>query len=136
MAVHEGRISIRRFISAIRLLPADKPVSNPSKWYKTQKEHWLRWLGDYHTSGAHGRKTGKNRDAQYAYNHIVEPKMLLWLVAAARVNRDLIHVASRASKRAATMPGKSASIRKHVPWSEVADALWGSRRAARPRQVD
>jgi hypothetical protein len=136
MAVPEGRTSIRQFISAIRRLPADKPVSDPRKWYTTQKEHWLRWLRDYHRSGAYGRKTGKNRDAQYAYNHIVEPKMLLWLVAAARVNPDLVHAASRASNRAATMPGKSASIRKHVPWSEVAAALWGSRRATRPRQVD
>jgi hypothetical protein len=118
------RFSIGQFIHAIRRLPPDKSVVDPRKWYKTQKEHWLGWLGDYHTGGYYGRKTGKKRDAEFAYNHIVEPKMLLWLLAAARVKPDLYRAALRASSRAVSLPGKSASIRKHVPWSVVVTALW------------
>lgn len=122
-------ISIGQFIRTIRRLPSDEPKNDPRKWYKTQKQHWLGWLSEYKGPGAYGRKTGMNRDAQYAYNHIVEPKMLLWLIAATHVRSDLVNSALRASARAATLPGKSASIRKHVPWSEVAAALWGNNRS-------
>jgi hypothetical protein len=115
MAIQRDSVSIGQFIHAIRRLPSDKPVVDPQKWYTTQKEHWLRWLREYHTQGAYGRQTGKRRDAKFVYNHIVEPKMLLWLVEAARVKPDLIRAAKRASSRADTLPGKSASIRKHVP---------------------
>lgn len=125
MAITRGPVSIGRFVRAIRRLPSDRPFVDRRKWYRTQKEHWLGWLGDYHGPGAYRRKTGKNRDAQYAYNHIVEPKMLLWLIAASGVKPSLIGAARRSSSRVATLPSKSASIRKHVPWSEVVKALWG-----------
>jgi hypothetical protein len=69
-----------------------------------------------------------NRDAKYAYNHIVEPEMLLWLIAAARLESNLVNSARRASARAVTLPGKSTSIRKHAPWCAVAAALWGRTR--------
>ncbi len=130
MATQRDAVSISEFRTTIRRLPSDKPVINPQKWYTTQKEHWLRWLGEYHTRGAYGRNTGKRRDGKFAYNHIVEPKMLLWLIEAGRVKPDLVRAAKRATGRAGTMPGKSAAIRKHVPWSEVVKALWGDERAA------
>src|SRR5712691_3569246 len=46
-------VSIGRFIRAIKQLPSDRPVEDRRKWYKTQKEHWLGWLGDYHGPGAY-----------------------------------------------------------------------------------
>src|SRR5712692_5349991 len=126
MAISRSPVSIGRFIRAIRRLPSDKPVLDRRKWYRTQREHWLGWLADYHGPGAYGRVTGKKRDAQYAYNHIVEPKMLLWLIAAVGVKPVLVRTARLASGRVSTLPGKSASIRKHVPWSVVATALWAA----------
>jgi hypothetical protein len=123
----EDRISIDRFVRAIRRLPSDAPKVDPEKWYKTQKQHWLGWLSEYNGPGAYGRKTGMNRDAKYAYNHIVEPRMLLWLIAAAGLRSDLVNTALLACARAATPSGKSASIRKHVSWSKVACALWRER---------
>jgi hypothetical protein len=53
----EKQITIDEFIRVIKRLPSDQPVDNPRKWYKTQKEHWLGWLGEYDSSGAFGRKT-------------------------------------------------------------------------------
>lgn len=134
MAISGSPVSIGRFIDAIRRLPADKPIVDRRKTYSTQKEHWLGWLGEYHGPGAYGRKVGMKRDAQYAYNHIVEPKMLLWLIAAAGVKPALVKAARLASGGVSTMPGKSASIRKHVPWSVVVTALWavGSSPSNRP----
>jgi hypothetical protein len=60
-----------RFRQAIRRLPADDPVVDPKKWYTTQKQHWVGWLGEYQGPGFYGRRTGSRRDAEYAYNHIV-----------------------------------------------------------------
>ena len=130
MAQQRGAGSIGRFIRAIRRLQSDKPFIDRRKWYATQKEHWLGWLGDYHGPGAYGRRTGTKRDAQYAYSHIVEPKMLLWLIAAARVRPALVGAARLSASKATTLPGKSASIRRQVPWSAVANALWRSERRA------
>src|SRR5437764_6090445 len=119
MVTPRTSVSIEQFIRVVRLLPSDKPVLDTQKWYTTQKQHWLGWLGEYHGAGAYGRKLGKSRDAEFAYNHIVEPKMLLWLINAAGVKPGLIRAAQQASSRASTLPSKSASIRKLVPWSEV-----------------
>ena len=91
-------ISIAQFIQIIQQLPSDEPHVNPKKWYTTQKQHWLGWLSDYDGPGAYGRTPGQQRDAQYAYNHVVEPKMLLSLMAAAGVNPDLVTAARRASE--------------------------------------
>jgi hypothetical protein len=89
-------VSIRELMSAIGRVKADKSVVRPGVWYKTQKEHWLGWLSQYHTPGAYGRIPDKNRDARYAYNHIVEPKMLLWLIIAAKLPARQIRAARAA----------------------------------------
>jgi hypothetical protein len=116
--------SIAALIKAIEQLPSDSPVRDNKKWYRTQKEHWLGWLDEYHTPGYYGRQTGQRRDAAYAYNHIVEPKMLSWLIEAAGVNPDLVRNARRAAKKCHSMPAQAALIRDYVPWSLLADALW------------
>lgn len=122
-----GTISTPKFIRMIQQLPADKPIEDPRVWYKTQKEHWLGWLKGYHTPGAYGRIPDKNRDARYAYNHIVNYKMLLWIIEAAGVKPALVKAANRASASGSTLPEKSAAIRKLVPWEELAGAPWGGK---------
>jgi hypothetical protein len=83
----QTRLSIRRLIRYIERLPPDRPAVYRRKWYTTQKQHWLGWLREYHRPGAYGRRPGLRRDARFVYNHIVEPKMLLWLISAAQVDR-------------------------------------------------
>jgi hypothetical protein len=116
--------SIAKLIRAIRALPSDKPQITPGKWYRTQKEHWLGWLGEYAGPGAYGRTGTGQRDAQFAYNHIVEVKMLLWLIEAAKVNPKLVRMARRSSAGATSLPQKAAAVRKHVPWQELRKALF------------
>jgi hypothetical protein len=99
-------------------------VDSPGVWYKTQKEHWLGWLGEYHSAGAYGRQTVKKRDARFAYNHIVEPKMLLWIIEAAGVDPIAVSAAKNAAVKSSTMQGKSAAIRRIVPWETLERALW------------
>jgi hypothetical protein len=116
-------MTIRQFILAIRKLPSDKPVVS-EKWYLTQKEHWLGWLSEYNGGGAYGRQPRMNRHAEFAYNHIVESKMLLWIISAARVSPKLARAARRECKEVDSMQRRSAILRKHVPWGVLADALW------------
>lgn len=123
-------VSISKFIRAIRQLPSDEPRVWPGKWDQTQKQHWLGWLGEYHGPGAYGRKTGIKRDAAYAYNHIVNHNMLLWLMKAAKVQPELVEAAERAARRGKTMQAKSAAIRRHVGWEEIEARLWGKKRNA------
>jgi hypothetical protein len=58
-------------------------------WYKSQKEHWLGWLSEYDGPGFYGRKTNGSRSAEYAYNHIVCPPMVLWLAEASGVEKSV-----------------------------------------------
>ncbi len=118
-------ITIKQFTKAIRALPPDKCRIYPGKWYTCQKEHWLGWLAEYDGPGAYDRKGGKNRNAKFAYNHIVEYRMLLWLVDAAGIPRSLVKTARGASAKPGTMQRKAAAVRKVVPWDLVAAALWG-----------
>ena len=117
-------INLKQLIQAIQKLPSDKPQNFPGKWYRTQKEHWLGWLREYHGPGAYRRQVGKKRNAKFAYNRIVEYKMLLWLIKAAKINPRLVKAAQAASGRVNTMQEKSAAVRKHVSWKEVSAVLW------------
>jgi hypothetical protein len=116
--------SIRALILAIDQLPADRPRNTPGKWYRTQKEHWLGWLGEYHTRGFYGRKSHVRRDARYAYNHIVEVKMLIWLSKAAGISRGVLTKAISAQNECATLPAKSGAYRKVVTWEDIEARLW------------
>lgn len=118
--------SIEWFIQAIRALPSDDPVASRSAGYnnyRTQKDHWLGWLDPNSVTGTYPRSSAPGRDARYVYNHIVEPKMLLWLIAAAGVQKSIVDAATRAAAEAPSLAGKSAAVRKHAPWGEVAAAL-------------
>src|SRR4051812_21652092 len=115
----EREIHITEFIKAIRHLPADPTVENLRVWYKTQKEHWLGWLGGYEGPGAYGRKTGVKRTAKFAYNHVVCSGLLLYLIRAIPLRQELIDAAEKESLTGSTEMQKSGAIRKVVPWSEI-----------------
>lgn len=61
--------------------------------------------------------------ARYVYNHIVEAKMVLWLIDAAGVDRALVDAGRRAADSATGLGGKSKAIRAVVGWEVVARAL-------------
>src|SRR5574338_612879 len=107
----EKNISIAQFIKVIKQLPEDEPIDKPGVWYRTQREHWLRWLAEYDTAGAYGRIPGQKRDARYAYNHIVNPQLLLYLVRAIPLRAELVKAAERAGRKHGTMMGKAGAIR-------------------------
>ena len=122
----EKEITIAQFIKAIEHLPEDAPKDDPRKWYRTQKEHWLGWLDAYDGPGAYGRKPGPKRDARFAYNHIVCPELLIYLIHAIHLRSDLVAAAEKAYETGKTMMQKSGSIRMVVPWAEIYRAMWAN----------
>lgn len=85
-------------------------------WYRTQHEHWLGWLEGYLGPGAYNRKDHR-RTGEFVYNHIVNPKMLIYLAEASRLPRPLVHRAARAAlAHATTMSSMCAAIRKVIAW--------------------
>lgn len=126
----EALDTVEGLAAAIHALPSDSPVPKGTPGYNrytTQREHWLGWLGVTAGTGSYERRTPAGRGAQYVYNHIVEPKMLLWLIAASGVDSELVRRGVHAAAAALTLPGKSKAIRQAVSYSLVADALWKNR---------
>jgi hypothetical protein len=94
--------------------------SNEGVWYTTQKEHWLGWLSEYDSPGAYDRKTVTGRSAEFVYNHINCPPMLLWLAEAAGVSRRNVLAARRSALSARRSRGTHcAVIRKTIPWLAI-----------------
>lgn len=126
--------SVEQLLRAIRKLPEDKPVKNPRKWYLTQREHWIGWLTEYNGPGAYNRKTHSGRDAEFVYNHIVEPEMLIYLAEATRMDRALIARARRIARGKGTLMQKAGAIRRLIPWNMVEAVLWPAKNASDRRK--
>lgn len=118
------QVSISQLLSAIKKLPSDSPIIDARKWYQTQQQHWIGWLKEYRGPGAYNRKTGINRSARFVYNHIVEPKMLLWLATAAGIAKNKVKDAKAAAILQKSMNQQSSAIRRIIPWQTIEKALF------------
>lgn len=115
----------------IRMFPERHPITaafelalknrgTRERWYGRQKTHWRRWLNHYHGAGAYGRIPDPSRTAEYAYNHIVCPPMVLWLGEASGVSRATVVKAKKAALSASPVfAAQSAAIRKIIPWQLI-----------------
>ena len=113
--------SVEKLINVIKKLPADKEVPSGTQGYSryhTQKAHWLGWLSKK-PGAKYYRQDAPNRGAKFVYNHIMEPKMLLWLITASGVDNKLIANAQKDSDNARTMASSCAAIRKVVSWEDL-----------------
>ena len=113
--------STQQLLEIIETLPADKEMPSGTQGYSrylTQKAHWLGWLSKK-PGAKYFRQDAPNRGAKFVYNHIMEPKMLLWLISASGVDNKLIANAQKDADKAKTMAGSCAAIRKVVSWEEL-----------------
>jgi hypothetical protein len=106
-------VSVDEFIDAIKKLPSAEP-----------KNQWIRWLSEYDEPGYYNRLAGMNRSAKFAYNNIANPEMLLWLIQAAGIDKDLVDFAKSDCAKVSNVRRQSAAIRKRVPWAILERALW------------
>ena len=114
--------SVEKLIDVIQKLPSDKEVSIGTQGYnlyRTQKSHWLGWLDTKSNTGTYHRKDAPNRGAKFVYNHIMEPKMLLWLISASGVDMKLVTQAEENAANAKSMASSCAAIRKVVSWEAL-----------------
>lgn len=124
--VKRSPMDLRRRIAA---LPEGRRVYDANVWYRSQKEHWLGWLGSYDGPGGYGRKVHSGRDARFVYNHVVNPQMLFWLVEASGVESAFVDKAREYEQAGPSLMSQSAWIRRHVKWETVEAALWPDRPA-------
>jgi len=94
-------------------------------WYRSQKEHWLGWLGDYSNPGAYKRARPGPTDAKTIYGRINCAPMLFWLCESARSDPALLNdafeaVVARKTERVATQCG---ALRRIIPWADVETRL-------------
>ncbi len=88
-------------------------------WYRSQKQHWLGWLKEYDGPGFYGRSRW-DRSAEFIYNHIQCPPMLLWLAEASGLSNRVIHRAKAAALASDNHHGPgTAAVRALVPWATV-----------------
>src|SRR5205807_7122038 len=93
----------------------DRPV-----WYTSQKEHWLGWLSEYDGPGAYGRKAWSGRDAKFAYNHINNAAMLVWLAEASGLPGATVLAARKAALDAGpNFASMCAAVRRLIPFAAV-----------------
>jgi len=117
--------SIEEFIKDIESLPIDKEVEIGTQGYNrysTQKAHWLGWLSKK-PGAKYYRQDAPDRGPKYVYNHIMEPKMLLYLISALDFDDDLKQLAKIEAKNAKTMASSCAAIRKVIPWIKIEEKL-------------
>ena len=93
-------------------------------WYRSQKEHWLGWLGEYHGPGAYYRSAKTPRDAAYIWNHIQCAPMLFWLAEALglpdeQLDRAFSEVQASNRRGAA----QCAALRRVIRWRDIDAAL-------------
>ncbi len=105
------------------LLQIGVGFGNP--WYRSQREHWLGWLGDYHTPGAYNRAKKGPTEARAIYNRVNCAPMLFWLSEAAclpnsQLEKAFSAIAEKASGRVASQCG---AHRKIIPWTDIEAAL-------------
>ncbi len=107
-----------------RALVVRRIWSSEGVWYKSQKEHWLGWLSEYNGPGAYDRKTQRGRSAQFVYNHINCPPMVLWLAEAAGVPKARVLAAKRSALATCRSRGSHcAEIRKIIPWQVIEEQI-------------
>src|SRR5262245_48141469 len=91
----------------------------PEAELRDQKEHWIGWLEEYDGPGYYGRKN-PGRSAEFIYNHLHCPPMLLWLAEAAGARKPVLRRAWAAVLAARTsLTSQSAALRSVLPWAEV-----------------
>lgn len=91
-------------------------------WYTSQGEHWEGWLGEYNGGGFYGRKD-HNRTAEFTYNHIMCPPMLIWLAETVGIDENTIANAIKDSLATDKYQEQCGVIRKAIGWSEIEKAI-------------
>jgi len=101
-------------LRAIRKLPARTPL-----FPKSQKENWIAWLVGYDEFP----RKNPDRNAQRVYNALNNANYVIWLAAAAGVDKVLVERAILNVARQRLRETQAAAARAVLPWGLVARHL-------------
>jgi hypothetical protein len=101
----------------VRRLPASTAIADRVPARTPHKQHWIGWLAEYNSGGAYGRKH-HDRTAEYAYNHLNSPGMLIWINEAAGIwVRPAFNFWQKHQDK--SKPTQAAIIRDWLSWNEL-----------------
>jgi hypothetical protein len=118
--------TIAQFIAAIEGLERATPHSDefpvPSG-HASLKSQWVGWLEEYLERGYYDRKYAHD-DAQWAYQHLNNGRMIVWLNEAAGEHSRIIEAAIHAMAERETAQTEAKYARLVLPWDGVAELLF------------
>lgn len=118
--------TIEQFITVIEGLQRRTPKSDrfpvPSG-HSSLKSQWLSWLREYLEPGYYDRKSAHD-DAEWAYQHLNNGRMIVWLNEAAGEDPRIIHAAIVAMDDREPPQTEAKYARLVLPWCGAAKLLF------------
>jgi hypothetical protein len=119
--------NIKRFSAAIKGLRRRTPKSDkfpiPSG-YTSLQHQWLEWLEEYLEPGYYDRKNVVD-DARWAYQHLNNGNMIIWLNEAAGEDSRMVQAAIVAIHGRDSRQTEAMYARRVFPWDQLATRLFG-----------
>jgi hypothetical protein len=123
------KYTIQQFVAAIKGLPEATPHTDaldPPIRHDSFKDQWIRWLEEYLTPGYYDRKNFVD-NAKWAYQHLNNGWMIVWLNEAAGEAPRIIQAAIAAMEERDTMQAEAKYARRVLPWDDLAKLLFRQR---------
>jgi hypothetical protein len=92
-------------------------------------------VGGYNGPGAYNRKNW-NYDAKFAYNHVVCPELLIYLIRYISLTKEVVEAAENAYSGGTSMISTSGAIRKVVPWEMIYTAIINRMKIGFPERIN
>ena len=118
--------TIARVVAVIEGLPERTPQSDELPLPPGQasfKSQWIGWLEEYLERGYYDRKNAVD-DAQWAYQHLNNGRMIVWLNEAAGGDSRVIGAAIIAMAEREPPQTEAKYARLVLPWDGVAELLF------------
>jgi hypothetical protein len=118
--------TIKQFSAAIKGLSRPTPQSDglgPPPTHASFKDQWIGWLKEYLTPGYYNRQTFVD-DAQWAYQHLNNGRMIVWLNEAAGEDPRIIQAAIVAMDERDPPQKEAKFARRILPWAGLTTLLF------------
>jgi hypothetical protein len=118
--------TIAQFIAVVEDLRKPTPQSDElplPAGHASFKSQWIGWLEEYLERGYYDRKNAVD-DAEWAYNHLNNGRMIVWLNEAAGEDPRIVEAAIVAMDDREPRQTEAKFARRVLPWQDVAKLLF------------
>lgn len=100
--------------------------------YADQREHMVGWFRSQVTRGGGSyTRNNPNTSARATYNRLLNAASLLWIAEALGVDGRVVRAAADEARAEPEYRRRSAIVRRHIPWDQVAARAAGHKRPSR-----